>query len=199
MKDPIQFEDSALPAMNQANSLASPKYLKGLDELLEEMKGKSLVMIIEEGMAYEVRLNRDNNKLNVHFKQISEDRLQTFTNQQIAIYQRTHHVWTTALEVTVSASVAALGFKTPAEVFRNIAAVGQAFEKGMGGFDRSLSNRDKSDDTGVEYSKNIYREAGSESRQLISQGNQTQKELDNISDRARQVISDLIRTIFSSS
>lgn len=175
----------------------SEKYLTKLDALLQEMKGKSLVMIIENGLAYEVRLNRENGKLALQLKQISEDRVQSFTNEKVGIYNRTHNVWTSSLSVTghiVVAAVGIFGSQGAGIAAKNIIDI---LDKGNDGLSRGLQTRDEGDRTKVDYQREIYQTSGSEHRQGVSQTSQMHREMDGMFDRAQNVASELFRTLYS--
>lgn len=179
-------------------SKVSDQYVTSLDKLMQEMKGKSLVVIIEDSIAYEVRLNRENSKLTLQLKQISEDRVQSFTKEKVAIYDRTHNVWTSSLSVTGHVVTAAVGLFGSQAAGQSAQMIMNVLDKGNDGLSRGFERSDTSATTKVDYQKEIYQTSGSEQRQGYTQTGQMHREMDSLLDRVHNVVAELVRSIYGS-
>ena len=70
----------------------SPEYTKTFNDFLNEMKGKSITVLMQEGYACEIRLKRDGKKLMIEFKHIAEDRIHKFTEDKVKAYDTSHGI-----------------------------------------------------------------------------------------------------------
>lgn len=181
---------------------ATPSYLKKIDELIAEMKGKSLNVIIENGLAYEISLQRDGRKLIVEFKYISEDKMRYYTDKKIEVYGRMHGLWTAAFQGVGSLIVGAVGLDifilaANKQTIDAVQIAWQGIGKGIDAVSKSYDNKDGSDQTSHGFHFEINRDTKSEYAQRIQQSMQASQDIEHRLEAVARIIHDLIQRLYS--
>jgi hypothetical protein len=168
----------------------------GWKDFLIANQGKSLVVVFEDCMAYEVTLTRDGKRLAAQFRHITEDKQQEFMKQKVATYDNYHGV--------VTASLSAAGFLTCAAApFFGATAAGaqllqfawQGVNQGIDAAEKQLTNKDQGQHAAIDHNSSTSRTAMEDYRAQMSQKDQHFNESQSLRDRIANLKSELFRSV----
>lgn len=199
------IEEADIRARKSQGSIENnerPRFSKNLQELLKEIKAKNLpiYVMIEEAIAYEITLNRRNNKLVVEYKQLSEDRIEHFKNEKIQVLNRTHGVWIGAVQVAGAlACVVVPQMGLIGNLTQQTAQMAwQGINGALEGTERHLGSRDSGEQQDYDHRYQEFREVKQENGQL-QQGTKNQvRELDGMIEKITNFIQTLFSRLYSS-
>lgn len=179
----------------------TPKYKQKLAEFIELLKANkiNLVILIEDGVAYELELNRKGKKLIVNFKHISEDRIHQLTKDKVDVYHRTGKVWVGTFSTV--GTVACL-FAPSFNIFSLSAQMAQMAQSGISTAtnvsNELLTNRDNSDHTGIDYVTTSNKDLVQGHQSRLSQLGQNFGQSEQINEKVRTMLETLFSRLYSS-
>lgn len=181
----------------------APKFSKRLNDLLKLYKEKNLpiYVMLEESVVYEIRLNRQGNKLVATHRQLSEDMLEHFKKEKIEVLSRTHSLW-------IGCFQGALAVMTPAlpqlNLFGNISQqmatnIGQGIGNALGSVNDRFKSQDESDRTGHQHMYDMYSALKQDHSQNLNNGKQHFRELDGVIEKIVNFMQQLFSRLYSAS
>lgn len=170
-----------------------PKTLMIDPKILEEMKGKSILIIIEDCIAHEIRISNRGGKLHLEVKQIGQDDLNRIVKDKIAVYQAMKNIVFGAGIVGTAAAEVLLGGNA---VVKGTLTV---FGKGL---EQAEKIYDKSDQAGLNRLQHAEGQVTQHNQDKSKHKDGTDQNFHqavNTKDKIDSMRHDLFRTLYSAS
>lgn len=179
---------AAAPAAG-GNPILDSKTIKVSPQLLEELKGKSIVLIYEECILYEIKMYREGRRLKLELRQINQDKHQETIERKVTEYKKMTHLFVVGTAGCAELAGAISGGMT--------GSILNTLGKMIHGGDTYLNNLDAGTHENLKFTADRREQTAAEYRNYMDEAKQGEKDCISQKEKKDYLYQQIVQSIFS--